>query len=72
MVRTAHCSARVLVKVICKDVYCWVKRYARNEVLEYLNYALHTAICMGLHKWPDAGRLQLEQTVQAPQCTAAV
>lgn len=31
------------------------------------NYALHAAMCLGMHKWPEARWLQLEQTVQPPQ-----
>ena len=58
---------RVLVKVNGKDVYRWVKRRPRNEVLDCRNYALHAAMCLGIHKWPDARWLQLEQTVQPPQ-----
>lgn len=58
---------RVLVKVNGKDVYRWVKRRPRNEVLDCRNYALHAAMCLGVHKWPEARWLQLEQTVQPPQ-----
>lgn len=58
---------RVLVKVNGKDVYRWVKRRPRNEVLDCRNYALHAAMCLGIHKWPEARWLQLEQTVQPPQ-----
>ncbi|MEG1691251.1 MAG: hypothetical protein RR308_15985, partial [Hafnia sp.] len=29
--------------------------------------ALHAAMCLGIHKWPEARWLQLEQTVQPPQ-----
>lgn len=58
---------RVLVKVNGKDVYRWVKRRPRNEVLDCRNYALYAAMCLGVHKWPEARWLQLEQTVQPPQ-----
>ncbi len=58
---------RVLVKVNGKDVYRWVKRRPRNEVLDARNYSLHAAMCLGIHKWPEARWLQLEQTVQPPQ-----
>ena len=58
---------RVLVKVNGKDVYRWVKRRPRNEVLDCRNYALHAAMCLGVHKWPEARWLQLEQAVQPPQ-----
>lgn len=57
----------MLVKVNGKDVYRWVKRRPRNEVLDCRNYALHAAMCLGIHKWHEARWLQLEQTVQPPQ-----
>ena len=58
---------RVLTKVNGKDAYRWVKRRPRNEVLDARNYSLHAAMCLGIHKWPEARWLQLEQTVQPPQ-----
>ena len=57
----------MLVKVNGKDVYRWVKRRPRNEVLDCRHYALHVAMCLGIHEWPEARWLQLEQTVQPPQ-----
>lgn len=58
---------RILAKVNGKDTYRWVKRRPRNEVLDCRNYALHAAMALGIHKWPEARWLQLEQAVQPPQ-----
>lgn len=58
---------RILTKVNGKDVYRWVKRRPRNEVLDCRNYALHAAMAEGIHKWTEAKWLQLEQAVQPLQ-----
>ena len=58
---------RVLQRVNGKDVYRWMKRRQRNEVLDCRNYALHAAMAQGIHKWTDARWLQLEQAVQPPR-----
>ncbi len=58
---------RILTKVNGKDTYRWVKRRPRNEVLDCRNYALHGAMCLGLHKWTDTRWQQQEQAVQPPQ-----
>ena len=55
---------RILAKVQGRDVYKWVKRRPRNEVLDCRNYALHAAMANGLHRWTEAKWLQLEQAVQ--------
>lgn len=58
---------RVLQRVNGKDVFRWMKRRQRNEVLDCRNYALHAAMAQGIHKWSDAKWLQLEQAVQPPR-----
>ncbi|WP_313571401.1 phage terminase large subunit family protein [Comamonas terrigena] len=58
---------RVLTKVKGQDAYRWVKRRPRNEELDIRNYALHAAMCQGIHKWTEAQWLRLEQTVQPPE-----
>lgn len=58
---------RILTKANGKEVYKWVKRRPRNEVLDCRNYALHAALLLGLHRWTDDRWQQLEQAVQPPQ-----
>jgi phage terminase large subunit GpA-like protein len=55
---------RVLTKIKGQDAYKWVKRRPRNEELDIRNYAMHAAMCQGIHKWSEAKWLQLEQLVQ--------
>ena len=55
---------RVLAKVQGRDVYKWVKRRPRNEVLDCRNYALHAAMAQGVHKFTEAKWAQLEQSLQ--------
>lgn len=55
---------RVLVKAQGRDMYRWVLRRPRNEVLDCRNYALHAAMGLGLHKYTDARWCQLEAAVQ--------
>lgn len=55
---------RVLVKVQGRDVYKWIKRRPRNEVLDCRNYALHAAMAHGVHKYTDVKWTQLEQALQ--------
>lgn len=55
---------RVLAKVQGRDVYKWVKRRPRNEVLDCRNYAMHAAMAYGVHKFTEAKWLQLEQSLQ--------
>lgn len=57
---------RILVRKQGTEAYRWVKRRARNEVLDCRNYALHAAMGQGLHKWTDARWQQLEAAVQPP------
>lgn len=55
---------RVLAKVQGRDVYKWVKRRPRNEVLDCRNYAMHAAMAYGVHKFTEAKWAQLEQALQ--------
>ncbi|WGT64988.1 phage terminase large subunit family protein [Variovorax paradoxus] len=55
---------RILVKVHGKEVYRWVKRRPRNEVLDNRNYALHAAFGLGLHNHTDKRWNDLEAAVQ--------
>jgi terminase, large subunit len=55
---------RVLTKSKGQDVYRWMKRRARNEVLDCRNYALHAAFGLGLHRHTDRHWGQLEMAVQ--------
>lgn len=55
---------RVLVKVQGRDVYRWLPRRPRNEVLDCRNYALHAAMGLGLHRHTDARWSQIEAAVQ--------
>lgn len=55
---------RILVKNNGKDSYRWVKRRARNEVLDCRNYALHAAYGLGVHSFTDARWQQIEAAVQ--------
>ena len=57
----------MLHKVNGQDAYKWVKRRPRNEETDIRNYALHAAMCQGIHKWTEAQWLRLEQTVQPPE-----
>ncbi len=57
---------RILVKVNGKEVYRWVKRRPRNEVLDNRNYALHAAFGLGLHNYTDKRWSDLEASVQPP------
>ncbi|WP_417285341.1 phage terminase large subunit family protein [Comamonas sp.] len=58
---------RVLQRINGKDVFRWMKRRQRNEILDCRNYALHAAMAQGLHKWSDSKWQQLEQAVQPPR-----
>lgn len=58
---------RVLKKINGKDVLKWIKRRARNEVLDGRNYAMHAAMAHGIHKWPESKWRQLEQAIQPAQ-----
>lgn len=55
---------RILAKVQGRDVYRWVKRRPRNEVLDCRNYALHAAFGLGLHKYTDRKWAEVEAAVQ--------
>lgn len=55
---------RILTKVGGQEVYKWVKRRPRNEVMDCRNYALHSAFGLGLHNYTDAQWAQLERVVQ--------
>jgi phage terminase large subunit GpA-like protein len=55
---------RILVKVNGKEVFRWVKRRPRNEVLDNRNYALHAAFGLGLHNYTDKRWSDLEAAVQ--------
>lgn len=57
---------RVLQKLQGRDVYRWVKRRPRNEVLDCRNYALHAAFRLGLHNYTDRRWEQVEAAVQPP------
>jgi phage terminase large subunit GpA-like protein len=58
---------RILVKNNGKDTYRWVKRRARNEVLDCRNMALHAAMGLGLHSHTEARWQQIEAAVQPPE-----
>ena len=58
---------RVLKRVNGKDILKWIKRRARNEVLDGRNYAMHAAMAHGIHKWPESKWRQLEQAIQPAQ-----
>ena len=55
---------RVLAKVNGREAYRWIKRRPRNEQLDNRNYAMHAAMCLGLHKYTDAQWARLEAQVQ--------
>ena len=55
---------RILVKVNGKEVFRWVKRRSRNEVLDNRNYALHAAFGLGLHNYSDKRWGDLEASTQ--------
>lgn len=57
---------RVLTKINGKDVYRWVKRRPRNEVLDCRVYAMHAAFGLGLHQFTDKRWAQIEAAVQPP------
>lgn len=57
---------RILTRVAGREVYKWVKRRPRNEVLDCRNYALHAALGLGLSKFSDQRWSQIEQAVQPP------
>lgn len=57
---------RILVRSAGKEIYRWVKRRPRNEVLDCRNYALHAAFGLGLHNHTDRRWQQLEDSVQPP------
>lgn len=57
---------RILAKHKGRDIYKWVKRRPRNEVLDCRNYALHAAFGLGLHSHTDRRWQQIEQAVQPP------
>jgi len=58
---------RVLKRVNGKDILKWIKRRARNEVLDGRNYAMHAAMAHGIHKGPESKWRQLEQAIQPAQ-----
>src|SRR5450830_1624535 len=55
---------RILAKLNGRDTYRWVKRRPRNEVLDCRNYALHSAMSIGLHHHSDRKWQQIEAAVQ--------
>ena len=55
---------RILVKTPTGEQYRWVKRRARNEVLDCRNYAAHAAHRLSLHKRSDAWWKKLEKVIQ--------
>ncbi len=55
---------RILTKSAGRDAYRWVKRRARNEVLDCRNMALHAAMGLGLHQYSDRRWQQVEAAVQ--------
>ena len=55
---------RVLAKVQGREVYKWVRRRPRNEVLDCRNYAMHAAMAHGVHKYTEVKWTQLEQALQ--------
>lgn len=55
---------RILTKSAGRDVYRWVKRRARNEVLDCRNMALHAAMGLGLHQYTDRRWQQIEAAIQ--------
>lgn len=55
---------RILAKLNGRDTYRWVKRRPRNEVLDCRNYALHSAMSIGLHHHSDRKWQQIESAVQ--------
>ena len=57
---------RILAKHKGRDIYKWVRRRPRNEVLDCRNYALHAAFGLGLHNYTDRRWQQIEQAVQPP------
>lgn len=58
---------RVLVKTAHGLEERWVKRRARNEVLDCRNYATHAAYMLGLHRWTDKRWQEQAQAVQPPR-----
>lgn len=58
---------RVIKRVNGKDILKWIKRRARNEVLDGRNYAMHAAMAHGIHKWPESKWRQVEQAIQPAQ-----
>lgn len=58
---------RILSKVAGRDIYRWVKRRPRNEVLDCRNYALHAAYSLRLHARNDAHWTRTEEAVQPPK-----
>lgn len=58
---------RVLTKINGKDVYRWVKRRPRNEVLDCRVYAMHAVFGLGLHQFTDKRWSQIEAAVQPPE-----
>jgi phage terminase large subunit GpA-like protein len=57
---------RIDVKGPTGTVQRWVKRRARNEVLDTRNYALHAAYMLGLHQYTHRDWVRLEAAVQPP------
>ena len=55
---------RVLTRVQGRQVYRWVPRRKRNEVLDCRNYALHAAFGLGIHNYTDRRWEQVEAAVQ--------
>lgn len=55
---------RILTKVGGRDVYRWVKRRPRNEVLDCRNYALHAVLAIGVGRYTDKKWTELEAMLQ--------
>ena len=55
---------RVLVRSQRGEVYRWIKRRPRNEVLDCRNYATHAAYVLDLHRYTDRMWDRLEAAVQ--------
>lgn len=49
------------------ELYRWIKRRPRNEVLDGRNYAYHAATVLGLDRYSDRQWQQLEQAAQPPR-----
>ena len=59
-------EVRVLQKTASGDQYRWVKRQARNEVLDCTVYAMFAAHTLDLHRYTDRMWSKLEEAVCPP------